>query len=618
MQTKKCLILILLTTLTLSQTTPEPQTETSLQINKNKFCSTKSLSSITLSNKEFSKNRKNSQNMYSSKYEEIVEYLSEKDNSKLFSAFLPYAILFFLILFIIFFSTIFFFTTFCRKNEFGTKKHFCVNFACTFAIISFLLFIFIIVFLVFSQLTFEDSMCALYSSAVLLYEGSTEYPDFIGTQNLEKIFENSATDFALLKTQRTDFAEIYAKNPSSATNKGFKSVINYAKNNKNKKIANGAGEEKTPKTSFFLNPTINPIIDSEFNFLNQIGFEIQKSAQIGKNSNTYATIEESSKTIKNKLSTLNENLKNLLNPLTEDIQAKMDLGKLAYFSILSFGIVLYILILIEMIILLKANKQKQKISEKICPKILLVVISLFLLIFAIFVFLLLIASVGVSSFCGLVSDLNEGDVSVLTSFEEKLDVGVLDLLEVCFSEKSDGNLKNVFLSEKELILDYERVLGVLKGVSAYEHFLGNFTNSDSRGILEENKNLDLLASGEVSGFYEVDKEIEKLNNLVDCSENFFALNAKNCETGKICQEIKSLQNFTPPTCASSKSEITQKFENLKSYTTSSTEFTTLLKSELTKTKNSPQTNFSNSQKPSFQQTPLTPKFRKTCKKRFFS
>ena len=572
---------LLLTTLTIFH-----KTTSTLKSSQEKWCSDTTLYPTTLSDTELASKRDTYNNMYTSKYVEIVEWLYNSDNKKLFDSFLPYFILYIIIILLIFGSLVIFLITFCcQKKEKGNKKKLCFNFSICLSVFSIILFLVSIALLIFSNLTFNDSMCALYSSAVLLYEGKIDYPDFIGTKNLEVIFGNSVTDFMKLKNMKSDFEEIYKLKPSSSTNKGFSSIINYVNYFANLKIDNGAGVKEISKTSNFLNPSISNTIDSEFNFINQIGFEIEKTSQIGKNPKTYKTIESSTNLIKTSFSLLNQKIEKLLLPLTDDIEEKMELAKISYFVILSFGLILYILIIIQICCIKKTFSNKKK---NCCPKFLLVMITFLLLIFAIMVLLLLIGSVGVSSFCGLVQDMNEGKVEVLEEFSDILDSRVIKLFGVCFSDLSDGDMKSVIgLDDVELVKDFDNVLDVLKGLSSYEKF-GNFTsNKESIGILEQKKNYDKILYGEETDFDTVDKEIVQLNDLVSCSNHFFALNSTNCETGKICQEILTLNNYSPPECTSSKSEIDLKFQNLKAYTKSEKEFITNLTSDLTTKTESP-------------------------------
>ncbi len=237
--------------------------------------------------------------MFNDEYNNIISFLSDNDSTKLFKSFLPYAVMLIILLILILISVIIFCCIFCMEDERGLKRVLFTNCAIAFCSIAFVLFLIVMALIVYSSVNLDDALCSLYTGAVTLSDGSTEHSRFIGMFPLFRLLDGFSQDVQKLNGLKSTFKTIYEKNPSSTTNFAIKSLSSYIQDFRNTKTLDALGEEEYPITVQRLPETVSNLIESDFNYLNQVGFLLQEAAEAGRRDFTYFSIHNSAELLRN-------------------------------------------------------------------------------------------------------------------------------------------------------------------------------------------------------------------------------------------------------------------------------------------------------------------------------
>ena len=132
-----------------------------------------------------------------------------------------------------------------------------------------------------------------------------------------------------------------------------------------------------------------------------------------------------------------DSLEKLTEPGTENVDEGMEYAFFGYWFLFGFGILIIVLAAWVLIILCLMCTKNKCWDWLYCGKVLLVLLGLFIIIFAILCFIILIGSGTLSGFCGFIGKLNTDSVDVLYQFDE-LDKNVRDMTELCLFTNSTG------------------------------------------------------------------------------------------------------------------------------------------------------------------------------------
>lgn len=513
--------------------------------------------------------RNDLENPFSSKYKEIIQYYEKNDTGKLFSSFAGFAALFIILLLCVVISTIFYICFLCgkyEKPESQVKKNFYMILSIVLIIIFLAFFIAFIVFLQKADSNFSRAKCGFHLMPMALIEGLLMEDDrFIGLVGIEKVYQNLENEVSQLIRGAPLFEMIFRKQISNSGNSAYHSTHFFKNKFLSEKTPNAEGLEKVPISVFTLEPGLNSELETKFGILAQTAQKANLAAFHGRS--VKEEMKEQIIAFKNNLDRLNQKLANLAEDFGTKTDKALSRGKNGYISVIFFAGLLFIGAVALIIIVYCMEKSKECFYCKKCSKIILICFGVVLFGYFIAIFFLMIGSTTVSSFCNVIGKLNGGDLNDLLEFNENLDPEVSIVLSTCFNPNFNSNLfpiitKGTGYSE----IEYKKINSIINGVSYYYLYKENKdkTTSTTLDLSSLESEWDKKRIGTLEDHIKIKENLEELNNMIDCSNEFFEFDKQNCKSTN-CRSIIETTDFSAPACSSESEKINKLFQNLKLY-----------------------------------------------------
>lgn len=558
------------------------------------FCEGLDLEDPKKTDSEFEEARKNIKNSFSSKIDKIISFYKDDSIGDLFSSFAGFAILLILLM-ILACVSIFIFISFCLgkfkqpENEVKKLRFLVINII---LIICFLAIFFImIIYVRRADKSFLRSQCGLYLIPTSLIEGLfTENIRFIGFQGIELVYGHLENDIPNLKKGYLLFERIFSNEIAAPGNLAYQSTVYYKDKFLNHKTTNDKGIRKTPISVLQLTPGINYKLEQDFGWISSVALKANNAAQIGRHLNTEADdLKKQSVEFRDRLDGINNKMTAFFKKFGTKSEKAMGYGKIGYIMLIVLFLVTLIFSSVLVIILFCMTKSGECYFCKKCTKIILIFFGFSILAFLFGIFVLMVGSSSVSSFCKVYGEMNQGNLEVLKNLENPLPDDIFDVLETCYDKTSSDiyplltkGTNSTFLKE-----DFKRLHDLVNGVSYYALFIRNRPNTTYfENITDFEKNLDAINDGLISDHVNITNAINSINSEIDCNNENIQFNKENCDSSD-CKIISENPSFSIPSCANQKSDLQNIYNNLKLYEDNEKELMTEMKKEFKTTKDAP-------------------------------
>ena len=535
--------------------------------------------------------RKDLNNPFSSKYQEIIDYYKNDDTGKLFSSFTGFAILFIALMICVIISTIFYICFACgkyKKPESEVKKNCYMVLSIVLIILFLAFFIALVVLLQRADSNFSKAKCGFHLLPMAVIEGLlTEDDRFIGLVGIGRVYQNLENEISQLILGAPLFEMIFRKEIANNANSAYHST-NFFKNKYIlDKTPNMEGTDKVPISVFTLEPGLNAELEAKFGTLAQTAEKANLAAFYGRN--VKKEMKDQVIAYKNNLDRINQKLATIGEKFGKYADKALGHGKNGYISVIFFGGLLFIGSIVLVIIIYCMKRSKECFYCKKCSKIILIFFGIILFGYFIAIFFLMIGSSSVSSFCNVMGKLNSGDVSGLLEFNQNnLDPEVSLVISTCFNSNFNSNLFPIISQGTEYPeSDYKKINSIINGVSYYYLYQENKKNDTSTlDLTSLESDLDKIKKGTLEDHIGIKKSLKELNDLIDCSSEFFEFDKLNCESTN-CRSIIETTDFNAPACSSEPQKVNKIFQNLKLYIEKEDILIDKMKEDLKQTGDSP-------------------------------
>ena len=575
MKNNKIKLLLLIITII----TTNISSKTILKEYRDKYCSGIKIKELEHSPREYEEMRETRKNHFHSDYIILIKFLHGEDTSDIIEATLPYFILLIIFLgfvFIFFLVTVLLlFSCFkkCLKKRSIWKILFIILF-----ILTFLAFVIFCVYIVLMMKSLDQGMCIFYRTIQNLLEGNSELGDesFLGFFTLEKMnnqFTKEADNLAL----NNDSNALIMKNVSpNNISQMFLELNQFQKKFENRKTSNPI-KKTNPYSIQNLTKTINPQIGYEFQALYQTAYSLHQSAEksfmFGNIYYKMLATEVINGTSMG-LNYINGRLRETFIDNIDKDYLFMDYLKYGNIILIIFITILFVILIFFLITVLKAHCVK-----RIIRKIILVIGMLFLMGGIIACIYVLFGTASFSGFCEYAAKMNRGEIDILDHVEANDSIRLLTL--TCFLNTSQGQVFEAILQDDIPINIFNHYRYIINGVKDFELYEEkNKKNYNSFFIDKQIKQWEKVQNGFEQDHKNINKTLEELNNLIECSDQKFEISKVKCFSQENCLSILDTENFKSPKCSSNKNLVNKHFKNLKNYSEETNKLITDLKTEI--------------------------------------
>lgn len=570
------------------------KSQSHLKVKTFAFCEGLDLKTPTKTDLQFQNARKEIENSFSSKINTIVSFYKNESTGDLFSSFAGFAVLLILLM-ILCCILISIFICFCMgkfklpEKEVNKLRLLIVNII---LIICFLVIFFVmIIYVRRADQSHLISQCGLYLIPTSLIEGMfTDDVRFIGFQGIELVYGHLENDIPNLKKGYLLFERIFSNEIAAPGNLAYQSTVYYKDKFLNHKTINEKGIKKIPISVSNLSPGINFKLEHDFGWISSVALKANTAAQIGRHLNTEADdLKKQAIEFRDKLDEITNKMIIFFKDFGTKSEKAMGYGKIGYIMLISLFLITLIFSSVLVIILFCMTKSGECYFCKKCTKIILIFFGFSIFLFLVAIFILMVGSSSVSSFCKIYGEMNQGNFEPLKNLDEPISSDIVDVLETCF-ETSSSNIyplltkgtNSTFLEE-----DFKRLFDLVNGVSYYSLFIRNRPNGTYfENITDFEKNLDSINSGLITDHVNITNAIDKINSEIDCNNENIQFNKENCGSSE-CKIISENPSYSIPSCTDKKSEIQNLYNNLKIYESEEKDLITKMKKEFKITKDSP-------------------------------
>lgn len=382
------------------------------------------------------------------------------------------------------------------------------------------IFIFIMIMIAFSEISQRRSKCQLLNVGNYLLNGyisshsGTQYVGLVALQEAVVNFRGEFTSVASLQNSATD---ILNANFPALAQQNVNAARNVATAFASQTTFNQFGQPDTPNSIKNLNEWVDDGIKREFNEFNDVSASVHGLGQGTYNLIQANAVSSSSSSVSQTLNSLNAFFVNITGDVYlaakaghKNLRWSYTYASGGYWTIFALSLVLIPIAIILSSGLTKAAVNENKNTDFKFYKILLAVFGFLMLWYAIVLIILLAGSGYISSFCTILSNVNQGNLAYIDSLNIVWPGNTRQIAKECIGGKT-GNLLN-FISARGDVYDagyVNDIYNIVKGSLNYRAYYFNtniisssavaFAGSRYRSILAGIQN-DYIGVGEQFNF----------------------------------------------------------------------------------------------------------------------
>lgn len=527
--------------------------------------------------------------------DDISKLIKDKEYGAAIKSVLAYFILILILLFFTFVSFIiyFFFCCCCKRYSKASETKAKVSWmiAMLFFIVFTVFFILMIIFLSKTDKQYKDIQCAISSISADLLDGTSakSVRKFMGFLTLNQQFTSLKTEIATINTVQSDFSAISSRNVNDKAQSAYDALPIFITKYKDSTTRNGSGTAAKPSSISSLTTHVSDAIKAEFatyisvgTALNDVGEQGEKFAVSGQTSNIQVALQE----IIDYITTLITPLESQLSSVDDGMNTGAKFVPTGTYIALAIGIVIFLLSALFMIVLFCQYSKHRCMSGTCLIKTGMIVLGFLAVLLTIIAVVILVASVGVSSLCGILADLLDAtDINVvLAKYDITFsDSTVSDAFNKCVPANGSGDITSLVggTGTSAQYMDY--IQDFLDGLLIFQTQISVINEGalDSTTVVAQTTIWTSIQTGLTIDQSDVSSALSNLNSIIKCGNVSFQINSQSCgssDTG--CQGIATTASFSPPTCSSDSATASALFTNLRNYYTDENTLMTNMISDL--------------------------------------
>lgn len=570
--------------------------------NRASYCKDQNLDPVLLSQAQLKSERDHTYTDFYSNYQDLFNYLQYQTSNnfvKIFSYQFALYITLVLLIVISFIVFCFICCMCCKCNGKHLCWYECVWLFAIFFLCFVGLFAAVLVFIGISQNHSGPAYCTIFSvPAAVLYgnPGAYHKQEFIGYQPFVNFLGNYTTDVQNVGTLGPDALAISNANLPSKTQTSIDSILAFKNKYLNAKVEAGNGLSVVPDNIFQNPSSVTDEIETEFEGYDLLARQLSDGA-------IETTLLQNpayrADAISN-LNALNANMTNTLTNLTylgnnfTDKAFKVQNWAIAgFWTFFGVSIVIIILALIAIILmcLMRDGKRQQCMN---CAKVLLIIITFFVIIYGIAVLIMMAGIAGLSSFCKWTGDLNQGGWYAANLLQTYLGNDTGALIKGCFLKNGTGYIPDLVDSSPSADAAFNRLLLYMNGLNNYNNYITanpGFVNKVSSSLADEKITFTDTSNGLFDDNQHVGPALKTFNDENSCSNQSFDFTTTSCTANHKtnCNAIVA-NSYTPASCVQNGAIQTLAFQNLFKYISQEQTLLTQMSLDLDGT---PKTSFAN-------------------------
>lgn len=385
------------------------------------------------------------------------------------------------------------------------------------------LFIVIIIFIAMSEVSIRRSKCQFLNVGNMILNGyyssisGTQFAGLVAMQEAVFNFRNDAPKANTVKNQAIDILNANFEGLSSTSKETLRNI---AETYANSQTWNAFGQSATPSSVADITANVNAGIEREWNEFHQLSDSVHKLG-LG----VFSTIQANdSPSLSSTMTTSLTSLGVFFSNITQDVQSaarsvhktiRWTWGFAAggYWGL--FVISVFTLIVIGLLSsgLTRESLAEVKTRDYKYYKILLAIFGFLMIWYGILLLILLAGSGFISSFCYLISNINDGNVRLLDRLNFEWPGNTRQIAKECLAGKT-GNLWNfAALSTENINRTYlDNVQNIIRGLLNYKAFYFNPEIISSSSIAHTIAHLRTIQSGIKHDHAGVDEQLSFVKN----------------------------------------------------------------------------------------------------------
>lgn len=440
-----------------------------------------------------------------------------------------------LVLVILTFITMIVFVIMCcvgQANERSNKMmRFCFVLSWVLFILFIGIFVVVMIFIAFSEVGQRRSKCQILNVGNMLVNGYTNNQNgnnYIGMVTLNKAIQSLRGEFQSLLPAIPAAQSILASNLNVLTQSANTALLNvFLFNNANNTV--GAFREVSRGYSLMkLTPTVSPAIGAELNSLTGVSNALNNAAQaitVFANTNNDQVHTQT-------LSQMNSVVQNLINDIGGSTLALYNMAWTRYQYATGgywalFALSLAIIIVVGIMLACLGNfwnENNNNSSKTTLFNVLLAILAFFVLWYGICVIILLAGSTSISTFCTVLSQLNQGNTQLIDSLPIKWQPNPSGNTKAVLKECALGNTGNIlnFVNSMSAPNTFnatavDNVQQLIKGLIGYRAWIASPQSVNSPAVSVYISNLVAISQGAIEDTPSVYDQKNLINDITNNS-----------------------------------------------------------------------------------------------------
>ena len=440
------------------------------------------------------------------------------------------------VLLIAFISWVFFMVFICAFRKQVRNEHFLtagIRFAKILLFLFGALFIIVMILIAFSEIYQRHSKCQMLNVGNMLVNGYVSQMNgnqYVGLSAMGQAVINFQNDAAGAANVYSNANNILGSNYPSSTSNAISLLQGVAANYSSATTTSALGQSDKPFSIRNMNGFVSDAAGVEFNNLFAMGTTLDAAAKavVGIVQNNGLAV--GSQNIQTTITTLNNFFTNITSDVTTTVNdAYNQLKNMytyatgAYWSIFAISIIIITIanFIVGKLEAIQADSNQPRDFKLL--KILLAVLGFLLVWYAILTIILLAGSASIATFCTILGQVNQGNLSFLDTLNINWTGNSKQILKECTIGPT-GNLWNFLALRPDAAnaVYSNNIQNIILGVTNYNNFYVNPQVNGSSSIAYLNANYQAIKSGIINDYVGVSDQF-----------NFVYASWPNNTTGKI-------------------------------------------------------------------------------------
>lgn len=547
---------------------------------RDKYCKDVTFDRFALSASDLKGYRDHTYTDFYGKYDRLFEFIDNPNSNNFLKLFRWQFGLYLTLVLLILISLLFFIIYCCVRIRCRPGCHWPCFWLFVFFFLCFLgLYIAILVFIGISQNHAGPAYCAIHSlPATLVYgnPGATHNQEFIGYAPMSYLLGNYTAELGNLRNVNAQANAIGAANLQGQATTAAQANVNFWRALQSQRIT-GVDKQVIPDLVIRSPYSGFMTVESDFDRLTDLARDLHISASETLFPVNPDFVTQSSDALNGMNAQLKASLADYENISNEFTRRAMKIQSYAiggFWTFFAIGIAILVLC-IAIIIIFVCLRRDRCVGCWRFMKFLLIFLAILALVYGICVLILMAGVAGGSSFCTFVAELNQGGWTAANTFEHYFSNGTnginqtstSQLVKGCFFKNSTGSIPNLFNATTYVQNQYERLINIIQGHSAYNNYVRHYNLADGStpGITNLTYWTNALRAGDLYDNTRIYDSNRRLNDLVSCDGKQYGWTKNTCDNYLWASCGAFPTGFQSPTCSSNAAFVNSAYSGLSGY-----------------------------------------------------